>query len=265
MTVQLFCGDCLDILPTLEAGSVDAVVTDPPYGVTDIHFDDYTALGWITELLKTVKPDGYLCSFGLGKIQSEIDGRWVHRFDGVWLKEGGAPRSHNAKKPMCQKEPYGVYAHPRHEIKNLTWNKVFRDGEPYQRVRRNLGYKRGQDDQISRLDPSGFTQDGYISENDGKREVTDVLFGMSKGCMKHAERTSHPTQKPISVLRVLVKWLTNPGDTILDPFMGSGTTGVACVQTGRNFIGIEIDEGYFEIAKQRIEQAQMQPVLEGLA
>jgi DNA modification methylase len=102
----------------------------------------------------------------------------------------------------------------------------------------------------------GFTQEGYVTKNNGRREMTDVLFGRSKGSMCHDERTDHPTQKPLEVLLTLVQWLTNEGDTVLDPFMGSGTTGVACVQTGRNFIGIEIDPGYFEIAKQRIEKEQ---------
>ncbi len=72
------------------------------------------------------------------------------------------------------------------------------------------------------------------------------------------ENGLHPTQKPIALMKWCIEMFTQEGDTILDPFMGSGTTGVACVQTGRNFIGIEIDEGYFNIAKKRIEQAQMQ-------
>jgi site-specific DNA-methyltransferase (adenine-specific) len=79
------------------------------------------------------------------------------------------------------------------------------------------------------------------------------------GVMKeseHTERRVHPTQKPVALMAEIIKHYTNEGDTVLDPYMGSGTTGVACVQTGRNFIGIEIDEGYFNIAKQRIEQAQ---------
>ena len=68
----------------------------------------------------------------------------------------------------------------------------------------------------------------------------------------------HPTQKPVRLLERIIALVTQPGDTIIDPFMGSGTTGVACVQTGRNFIGIEIDEGYFKIAEKRIKDAEMQ-------
>lgn len=75
---------------------------------------------------------------------------------------------------------------------------------------------------------------------------------------QNGQRKNHPTEKPLNVMEWLVKMTTNEGDTVLDPFMGSGTTGVACVNTGRNFIGIEKDEPYFEIAKKRIEDAQLQ-------
>ena len=78
------------------------------------------------------------------------------------------------------------------------------------------------------------------------------------------ERRVHPTQKPVALMAALIGQYTQPGATVLDPFMGSGTTGVACVQTGRNFIGIEIDPGYAEIARQRIEKAQLQARQEAL-
>ena len=78
------------------------------------------------------------------------------------------------------------------------------------------------------------------------------------------EDTGHPTTKPLDLMRRLIVKLTAPSATVFDPFMGSGTTGVACVQTGRNFIGCEIDAGYFEIAQRRIALAQQQPMLPGI-
>ena len=90
-----------------------------------------------------------------------------------------------------------------------------------------------------------------------KRLANDVL-----SFPNYHDDTGHPTTKPTKLMVALIERMSNPGDTILDPFMGSGTTGVACVQTGRNFIGIEIDPGYFEIAKKRIEQAQLQTVMQ---
>lgn len=79
---------------------------------------------------------------------------------------------------------------------------------------------------------------------------------------KDTPKRYHPTQKPVTLMVWIIERWTNPGDTILDPFMGSGTTGVACVQTGRNFIGIEIEPKYFEIAQKRITEAQLQMVME---
>ncbi len=84
------------------------------------------------------------------------------------------------------------------------------------------------------------------------------IFGRVRAKIAKDIYTEHPSQKPVALIRELVEKFTHEGDTILDPFMGSGTTGVACVQTGRNFIGIEIDPKYFEIAKRRIEEAQLQ-------
>jgi len=96
-----------------------------------------------------------------------------------------------------------------------------------------------------------------------KGKAARIIRHRWMGCMKaseHRERRVHPTQKPVALMVAIIKYLTRQGDTVFDPYMGSGTTGVACVQTGRNFIGVEIDPGYFEIAKSRIEKAQLEMV-----
>jgi DNA modification methylase len=98
----------------------------------------------------------------------------------------------------------------------------------------------------------------WTSHKKAIRKFTWLWNGMIK---EHPEQRYHPTQKPLALMKWVLENYTQPGDTIFDPFMGSGTTGVACVQTGRNFIGCEIDPGYFAIAKRRIEIAQMQPNL----
>ena len=85
---------------------------------------------------------------------------------------------------------------------------------------------------------------------------------IQQGFIAKEKERYHPTQKPVTLLKAIIEDYTNESDTIFDPFMGSGTTGVACVQTGRNFIGIEIDPDYFKIAERRIKEAQMQPRLE---
>ena len=121
--------------------------------------------------------------------------------------------------------------------------------------KRNTGYKRDGKDQLSRADTSGWTKDGYILENNGFRWQTDVIFGHPKPCMPHAERTLHPTQKPVTVMSTLIQWLTNENDIILDPFAGSGTTAVACKNLNRRCIAIEKHLPYFEIMQARVSQA----------
>jgi site-specific DNA-methyltransferase (adenine-specific) len=260
MSVDLHLGDCLDVLRTLPDNSVDAVVTDPPYLTTDLHFDKAGLdMGWVTDLLRIVKPDGYLVVFAPVEMSAHIAYYWSMRFTGFWLKVRPGMRTSTAKKPMSKSELYSVFAHPKHKIKNLTWNPIKIPGEPYRRVQRKKGYLRGGRDQLDRSCGSSWTEDGYIKENDGWRMQTDVIIGAPKSCMPHAERTPHPTQKPENVMSTLVQWLTNEGDTVLDPFMGSGTTGVSCVNFGRNFIGIEREPDYFEIARARIAAAQAEP------
>lgn len=91
----------------------------------------------------------------------------------------------------------------------------------------------------------------YVKDNDGTRYPTSILkFNRARGL--------HPTQKPVALLEYLIRTYTNEGETVLDFTMGSGSTGVACVNTNRNFIGMELDQQYFEIAKKRIVEAQAQ-------
>lgn len=256
----LYCGDCLEILPQLSG--IDAVVTDPPYFSTDLKLDRESSKADWRMLTKVVQANGYLAVFAPFEIQSEIFLIWKRRFSGVWMKAQPVMRTHSAKKPPGLFELFVVYAHPDHKISQLTWNHVFVTGTPYRKIQRKSGYKRNGKDQLDRQGTYGWTQDGFVSENSGFRYCPDVLFGSNKPCMPHDQRTEHPTQKPVDVINVLIQWLTNYGDLILDPYMGSGTTGVSAIQQCRKFIGIEIDPEYFAIACRRIEVAQRQTRLD---
>jgi DNA modification methylase len=201
-TIDLRLGDCLEILPTLAAGSVDAVVTDPPYGIADIWKGGFSEKhGW-----------------GRAGLQAPIRNGWdVKPTDEVFteiIRVG--------KNAVIWGGNYFELPPSRGW---LVWNKPER------------GFT------LSEAELAWTSKDQPIRVYDCHRSDIDRV---------------HPTQKPLSLMKWCLELFSNPGDTILDPFMGSGTTGVACVQTGRNFIGIEIDPGYFEIAKKRIEQAQLQ-------
>jgi len=191
--IQLHLGDCLDILPTLESGSVDAVITDPPY--PDYHTDLYQQVS--IDFLDT----------------------WVCRQFVFW----------------SARHPFPLDYTGRH-----VWDKVNGIGTQYEYI-----YER-----------NGSTAYRCLRHISPSSSVRAQIGGDVK--------VDHPSQKPIKLMIELMTKYTNPGATILDPFMGSGTTGVACVKAGRNFIGIEIDPDYFEIAERRIAEAQMQPRLEGI-
>lgn len=182
---QLYCGDCLDILPTLAAGSVDAVVTDPPY--PDYHTDKY---GFVDISFLRMFPCRQFI-FWSSKENFPLDYTAIH----IWDKKTGA-------------------------------------GSEYERI-------------FERNGQSNYKVFRYYFVNS---TVAASFVG--------DEFTGHPSQKPIKLMRRLVDGFTDNGATVFDPFMGSGSTGIAAIQTGRKFIGTEKDPKYFEIAKRRIEQAQ---------
>ena len=210
MTSQLYLGDCLDIMRTMPDKSVDAVITDPPYG--------------IGESGKKNKSRGQLA-----KPKDYGDYRWDNDRIG---------------KP------------PFDEIFRVSVNQVIFGGNYY------TDYLYPSPSWIvwDKLNTGDFA-DCELAWTSHKRAIRKYAY-MWNGMIKQMpEERYHPTQKPLSLMLWIIDNYTLPGSTILDPFMGSGTTGVACAKTGRNFIGIEIDPGYFEIAQRRIHDAEQQPLL----
>ena len=210
MTVELILGDCLEVMKTMPDKSVDAVITDPPYGIN--YQPDWKKWDGTQSMYKPIHGDDKpfdptpfldyetVVMFGANHYSDKLPiGGWI-----IWDKTMG---KHDAKQ-----------SHPELAWCNKSGIAIFR-----------------------------VLHNGVIN--------ADSIIGNN-------EPRFHPTQKPISLMKMIIEKYTNEGDTIFDPFMGSGSTGIACVQTGRNFIGIEIDPDYFEIAKKRIEVAQMQPRLE---
>ena len=201
--VQLYLSDCLDILPSLQAGSVDAVVTDPPYGVDKADWDNSVPHHLITEFLRIAT--GTVIWFG--SASNLVD---------------------DARCFPVPPERTMIWA-PR-----FILSKVARDGFAY------------------RFHPLWFWR-----VRKQKSEPWDVF---SDNCEGH-HWWNHSCTKPLKLMVRLSNAATAKGGVILDPFLGSGTTGVACVQTGRSFIGIEIDPKYFDIAVKRIEQEMDRPSL----
>lgn len=240
MNYTLHQGDCLEILPTL--GKVDAVITDPPYGTTACAWDSVIPFAPMWEGVRHVlKPRGAAVFFASQPFTSALvmsNPGW-YRHQWVWRKPMGTNYLNANRDPLKNHEDVVVFAdgYP-------TYRPQRRNGKPYRATRGAVG------DFIRDKTVSGWNT---ISHG-GRFPVSVIDFDQ-------AQRNDHPTQKPVDLLRYLVRTYTNPGETVLDFTMGSGTTGVACILEGRNFIGIELDEGYFKIAERRIADAAAQPRL----
>lgn len=231
--ILLFHKNCLEYR---EGERVDLVLSDPPYGTTRCKWDSIIQIDDMWDLIhRTIKEDGAIVLFGGEPFSSlvRVNNIAQYKYDWVWEKPHTGQL--NAKRmPLKNIENIMVF----YEFQP-TYNPQFEHGEPYAIERK--GY-RGSECYGKQRDHSTIS--------DGRRYPRQVLK------YKHDKNRIHPTQKPVELLEYLIKTYTNPGDTVFDFAMGSGSTGVACINTGRKFIGIEKNDEYYEVAKNRIQHAQ---------
>jgi DNA modification methylase len=231
--MKLMQGDCLERMKEIESGSVDMILTDPPYGTTACKWDSIIPLEPMWEQLKRIiKPNGGIVLFGAEPFSSSlrISNIKQYKYDWVWVKDSGTGFLNSKKQPLRNNEQIAVFYK-----KQPTYVPQMRMGfKPY--VRKQGKTKTDNYD----------SQTGAITVSDGSRYPLNTLE------FKRDKNKLHPTQKPVALMEYLIKTYTNEGETVLDFTMGSGTTGVAAKNLNRNFIGIELDQGYFEIAKERI-------------
>ena len=239
---NLILGDCLKEMQNIPDESIDMILCDLPYGTTACRWDSVIPFAPMWEQLnRIIKPNGAICLFGNEPftsclICSNIKG-FKYRWD--WNKKIPSGMGYAKYRPMQQTEDICVFSKNGEKTKYNP-----------QLIKRDKPIKSGGNSIQARV-YSGFKcmENGneYKKTYDYKNPITLIEFDkVRKGAL-------HPTQKPVALLEYLIRTYTNEGETVLDFTMGSGSTGVACVNTNRNFIGIELDEGYFQIAKQRIE------------
>jgi len=203
MTIELHLGDCLEIMKSMPDKSVDAVITDPPYGVEIAGWDVAPTLDFVNECMRIAKSTVIMFS---GASVRSVEEFVKLKADRMLIWSPKFTLSHTqANGLFFRYHPIWAWRLPR-KVSSFNWDVL---------------------------------QDNTEAGNWWKHSCT----------------------KPVTLMQKLVG-IADEGSTVLDPFMGSGTTGVACVQTGRNFIGIEIDPTYFAIAERRIKEAQQQPRLE---
>jgi len=240
MTVKLYHGDCLDIMPTLMAGSVDAIITDLPYGTTACEWDSIIPLDEMWKQVKRVlKPSGVFVTTASQPFTSALvmsNPKWF-RYEWIWQKHKGGNFQSTKYVPFKVHENVCVFYK-----KMPTYN-------PQLEKRTESGLNRLKYKIPSERGVNPVTGLNVVT---GERNELRAPTSVKKF---NGEAGSHPTQNPVELYEYLIRTYTNAGETVLDICMGSGTTGVAAIQTGRNFIGIEKEKKYFEIASRRIAQA----------
>lgn len=237
---MLFNGDCLEVMDKLieEGVKVDAVITDPPYGTTACKWDVVIPFEEMWKRLTQItKDDGAIVLFGSEPFSSLLrcSNLKMYKYDWVYHKSQATNFLNAKKQPLRNHENVMVFYK-----RQPTYNPQMTVGKPYVTI--SGGCSNSVTDDVT------ICRGGYKTVNEGVRYPLSVLPRMN------VENSLHPTQKPVRLLEYLVSTYTNEGDTVLDFTMGSGTTGVACANLKRNFIGIDKDTEYFEIAYERIKK-----------
>ncbi len=243
--INLMQGDCLEMMKDIPDRSIDMVMTDPPYGTTACKWDSIIPLEPMWEhLRRMIKLDGAIamtCSqpFTTMLIGSNLK---MFKYCWVWEKSRASDFINCNYRPMKKHEDIPIFSFGGAAPGCKNRMMYMPQGVTYKQTLKNRSGSLG-------IGRDRLSQQGeYISKGTGY--PVSILKIANEG------KTTHPTQKPVALMEYLIKTYTNEDDTVLDFAMGSGTTGVACVNLNRNFIGIELDEKYFKVAKNRIEEQQ---------
>jgi site-specific DNA-methyltransferase (adenine-specific) len=248
--IDLILGDCLEKMKNIPDGSVDLILTDPPYGTTACKWDSVIPLEpmW-AQLKRIIKSNGAIVMTASQPFTTTLIASNMKMFKYCWVWKKSRPMGFLQAnyRPLKAHEDVCVFSHGSATPKaknNMVYNPQGLILSNKKKVRRKgMGIGSDRESQLGE----------YVSKGTNYPQTIIEASGSTKSV--------HPTQKPVALMEYLIKTYTREGETVLDFTMGSGTTGVACVNTGRNFIGIEMDEKYFEIAKNRIETHSVQPEL----
>ena len=237
MTYELLQGDCLELMKDIPDGSIDMILADLPYGTTRNKWDSVIDFDKLWEQYeRVIKENGAMVlsanqPFTSTLIASNFD---LYKYNWIYQKNQGIDPMMAKIRPLNDYEDIVVFYkrkptyNPQMEYVGVKDKRsTFQDVEVFDKNKGSFVYKRPKKD------------------NGWRYPKRVIKFKIERGL--------HPTQKPVALFEYLIKTYTNEGDTVLDNVMGSGTTGVACKNLNRNFIGMELDETYFNIAKERIE------------
>ena len=244
--IELWCGDCLELMNDISDESVDMILCDLPYGTTKNKWDSTINLELLWKQYKRIiKQRGCIALFAQTPFDKVLGSSNLEmlKYEWIWEKPMATGRLNCNFAPMKAHENILIFSksaacYVKDSNNSMIYHPQMTEGKPYKAIsgRASTNY----DTKWSKE---------QLTINNGTRYPRDIQK------FTHDKDKLHPTQKPVLLLEYLIKTYTNKGDIILDNCMGSGSTGVACVNTNRKFIGIELDDTYFEIAKERINKA----------
>jgi site-specific DNA-methyltransferase (adenine-specific) len=233
----IYNADCFDVFHLIPDKSIDCIITDPPYGTTACKWDSVIPFDEMWgQLNRIIKPNAAIVLFGSEPFSSALRMSNIknYKYDWTWNKIKPGAFAVAKYKPLGNTENISVFALNKHNYYPIMESQKPRTGKIY----------------ASSDSASVKYNDGLLRNYDEKYPKTLITFSNANNKGKQ-----HPTQKPIELMEYLIKTYTKENETVLDFTMGSGTTGVACVNTGRKFIGIEKEKNYFDIAVKRIKEA----------
>jgi site-specific DNA-methyltransferase (adenine-specific) len=235
---RIYQRDCIEGMALIPDKSIDMILCDLPYGTTRNKWDSIIPLDKLWEQYeRVIKDNGAIVLTAQTPFDKILGASNIKllRYEWIWQKEAGTGFLNAKKMPLKDHENVLVF------YKEMpTYNPQMEPGKPYTIKKSHHGTNYGRD-----------VVDVVITENDGKRyPKTTLRFNRDK-------EKFHPTQKPVALFEYLIKTYTNEGDIVLDNCMGSGTTAIACVRTGRNFIGFETEPKYIEIANKRLDSLEL--------
>ena len=236
MGIKLLHGDCLELMKDIPDKSIDMILCDLPYGTTQCKWDSIIPFEplW-KQYERVIKDNGAIVLTASQPFTTELihSNLKLFKYCWVWNKKKAGNIFLAKYQPMKIHEDIAVFSKKAHKYNPIK--------TPRDKIKRSKNYGTGEamgGDRKKEDKVYEYTDKNPVS-------IIEVSNAVQKGKI-------HPTQKPVELFEYLIKTYTNEGETVLDNCMGSGTTGVACVNTNRNFIGIELDDKYFEIAKERI-------------
>jgi site-specific DNA-methyltransferase (adenine-specific) len=253
--IDLRLGDCLEILPGLADKCADAICTDLPYGTTACSWDVVIPFAPMWEQVKRLCKGAFVTTasqpFTSLLVASNLE---MFRYEWVWDKVQPTGALTAKIMPMKQHENICVFSKNGHTYNRQMAERSKKD------LRVNAVRNKNNQHTNYGYEHTGGMVMRYAEDYDPTKVNPKTIITFSKQPTR--TKSEHPTQKPVALYEYLIQTYTNPGDTVMDFCMGSGTTGVACVKLGRSFIGIEKEPKYYNIAARRIAEAQQQMIME---